>query len=96
MKRTACSEGEVVRSLEPFTAVFNKHRRFMKQKMLVHEKIHVVMIFLVVNMHSHIFQASVKTSPKTHRGMQDTFPSLKLKEVCSLTASFSGFSPHKF
>lgn len=68
---TVCSEGEVMRSLEPFTTVFNKHRRIIKQKTLVHEKIHVVMIFLVVNMHSHTFQALVKTSPKIQGRMQD-------------------------
>lgn len=64
---TACSEGEVVRSLEPFITTFRKHGRFIKQKMLAQEKIHVVMIFFVVNMHSHTFPASVKTSPKTQR-----------------------------
>lgn len=63
----ACSEGDVVRSLEPFITVFSKHGRFIKQKMLAQEKIHVVMMIFVVNMHSHTFQASVKTSPKTQR-----------------------------
>jgi len=64
---TACAEGVVVRSLEPFITVFSKHGRFIKQKMLAQEKIHAVTIFFVVNKHSHTFQASVKTSPKTQR-----------------------------
>lgn len=64
---TACSEGETVRSLEPFITVFSKHEWFIKQKMPAQEKNHVVMIFFVMNMHSHTFQETVKTSPKTQR-----------------------------
>lgn len=68
-----------------------------KKKMLVQEKIHVVMIFFVVNMH---FKYQSKLHIKLRGGMQDTAPetytTLRLKELCSLSASSSGFSLSKF
>lgn len=64
---TACSEGKVLRSLEPFMTGFSKHGWFMKKRCWYRKKIHVVMIFFVVNIHSHAFQVSVKTSHKTPR-----------------------------